>query len=229
MLPPGEMEDGMGDAQRAAGQRDDSTRHGTDLPEACVTEALAIIRDVGIENLSLREVARRLGVSHQAPYRHFPSRDHLLAEVVDRCFRDFDAALGTDSEDGDHDGGNPAEDLAALGRLYLDYAARHPLEYRLMFGARLPDPREHPEMLEKGCAAFDQLRARVARLVGQPVESETVTLEAMFVWSTVHGLASILETEAMAGLGIDATLQRAVSEHVLSRIGRGLGPGAQPV
>jgi AcrR family transcriptional regulator len=223
MLASGEMEEAMGDAQRAARHGDDSTRHGTDLPETCVTEALAIIRDVGIENLSLREVARRLGVSHQAPYRHFPSRDHLLAEVVDRCFRDFDAALGTD-----HDSGDPAADLAALGRLYLDYAARHPLEYRLMFGARLPDPREHPEMLEKGCAAFDQLRARVARLAGRPVDSEAVTLEAMFVWSTVHGLASILETEAMAGLGIDADLQRAVSEHVLSRIGRALAP-SQPV
>jgi AcrR family transcriptional regulator len=94
------MEDGMGDAQRAERHSDDSPRHGTELPEACVTEALAIIRDVGIENLSLREVARRLGVSHQAPYRHFPSRDHLLAEVVDRCFRDFDAALGTGHDTG---------------------------------------------------------------------------------------------------------------------------------
>jgi AcrR family transcriptional regulator len=222
MLAPGEMEAAMGDAQRTVRHSDDSTRHGTDLPEACVTEALAIIRDVGIENLSLREVARRLGVSHQAPYRHFPSRDHLLAEVVDRCFRDFDAALGAG-----HDTGDPAADLAALGRLYLDYAARHPLEYRLMFGARLPDPREHPEMLEKCCAAFDQLRGSVARLIGAPAESDAVALEAMFVWSTVHGLASILETEAMAGLGIDEPVQRAVSEHVLSRIGRGLGAPAQ--
>ena len=57
-----------------------------DLREACVKEALAIIAEGGIDSLSLRDVARRLGVSHQAPYKHFPSRDHILAEVVGRRF-----------------------------------------------------------------------------------------------------------------------------------------------
>ncbi|MCG8692745.1 MAG: TetR/AcrR family transcriptional regulator, partial [Minwuiales bacterium] len=60
-----------------------------DLREACVREALAIIDTSGVEELSLREVARRLGVSHQAPYRHFPSRDHILAEIVTRAFESF--------------------------------------------------------------------------------------------------------------------------------------------
>jgi AcrR family transcriptional regulator len=50
---------------------------------------LAIIDSAGLEQLSLREVARRLYVSHQAPYRHFASRDHLLAEIVARAFEAF--------------------------------------------------------------------------------------------------------------------------------------------
>lgn len=193
-------------------------RQAGDLREACVDEALAIIRDVGIENLSLREVARRLGVSHQAPYRHYPSRDHLLAEIVDRCFRSFDDHL---AEAGVSD--DPRRDLERMGQLYLEYAARFPLEYRLMFGAKLPDPEFHPRMLEKSCASFDQLRSCIARLVGAALDEPIVTMEAMFVWSTIHGLASILETEAMGGLGIDETVQRAVSAHVLGRIDRGLG------
>jgi hypothetical protein len=45
----------------------------------------------------------------------------------------------------------------------------------------------------------------------------------MFVWSAIHGLATILETEAMAGLGIDDALQQAVTDHVLARVERGLG------
>jgi AcrR family transcriptional regulator len=194
-----------------------SARAQTDLSEACVSEALAIIRDVGIENLSLREVARRLGVSHQAPYRHYPSRDHLLAEIVDRCFRSFDAYLARAGESDD-----PRADLERMGRLYLEYAAKFPLEYRLMFGAPLPDPEAHPKMLEKGCGAFDQLRACLARVLGEPVEAPVVTLEAMFVWSTIHGLASIFHTDGMAGLGIDETVQRAVGDHVLGRIERAL-------
>lgn len=195
-------------------------RPQTELREACAIEALKIIQDVGIEDLSLREVARRLGVSHQAPYRHYPSRDHLLAEVVDRCFRDFDAYLAQAGESED-----PRADFEAIGRLYLEYARTHPLEYRLMFGARLPNPDEHPRMLEKGCCAFDQLRNCLARLIGQPVEAPAVTLEAVFAWSAIRGLASIVETEAMARLDIDEAVQRTVSDHVLLRIERALRPG----
>jgi AcrR family transcriptional regulator len=195
-----------------------AARAAPDLREACVHEALAIIRDVGIEGLSLREVARRLGVSHQAPYRHYPSRDHLLAEIVDRCFRSFDAYLARCGATDD-----PVADLHRMGRLYLEYADRFPLEYRLMFGAKLPDVEKHPDMLEKGCGAFDQLRGCLARILRQPAEAPVVTLEAMFVWSTIHGLASILHTDAMAGLGIDAAVQRAVTDHVLGRIDRAIG------
>jgi AcrR family transcriptional regulator len=188
-----------------------------DLGEACVDEAMLIIQDAGIEGLSLREVARRLGVSHQAPYRHYPSRDHLLAEIVDRCFRGFDAFLAEVPATDD-----PRADLRALGLRYLEYARTHPLEYRLMFGARLPNPALHPKMMEKGCGAFDQLRDFLARALKSPAEAPAVVLEAMFVWSTIHGLASILETEAMAGLGIDAAVQQTVTDHVLSRIDRAM-------
>jgi AcrR family transcriptional regulator len=192
-------------------------RQRIDLREACLDEALAVIREGGIETLSLREVARRLGVSHQAPYRHYPSRDHLLAVLVDRVFREFDAHLAQAGETED-----ARADLAAMGRLYLDYALSKPLEYRLMFGAPLPSPQAHPEMLECGCAAFDRLRAAIARILGEGADDEAVTLEAMFVWSTIHGLASILDTEAMAGLGIEPALQEQVERHVLGRIDRAL-------
>jgi AcrR family transcriptional regulator len=189
-----------------------------DLREACVAEALRIIRDVGIEELSLREVARRLGVSHQAPYRHFPSRDHILAEIVDRCFRDFDDALAEVAATDD-----PAADLRAMGERYFRYAAENPLEYRLMFGAKLPKAEQHPAMLDHGCAAYDQLRSVLGRLYAEPPGSPHVTLEAMFVWASMHGIVSIFETDAMSGLGIDAEVQARVAAHVLDRIEAALG------
>jgi AcrR family transcriptional regulator len=195
----------------------DTRRQRIDLGEACLDEALAVIREGGIESLSLREVARRLGVSHQAPYRHYPSRDHLLAVLVDRLFREFDEHLARASETDD-----PRADLGAMGRRYLDYALGKPLEYRLMFGARLPSPEDHPAMLERGCAAFDRLRTTIARILATAVDEPAVRLEAMFVWSTIHGLASILETEAIGGLGIDASLQEQVDRHVLARIDNAL-------
>ncbi len=59
-------------------------------------------------------------------------------------------------------------------------------------------------MLERGCGAFDQLCAVLGRLHAAPPDSPAVTLDAMFVWSTIHGIASIFETDAMGGLGITA-------------------------
>jgi AcrR family transcriptional regulator len=189
------------------------------LREACLCEAMRIIADVGIEDLSLRQVARRLGVSHQAPYRHFPSRDHLLAQVVDRCFRTFAAHLAQAGETDD-----PMADLERMGRLYLEFSRERPLEYRLMFGAKLPNPHDHPEMLERGSGAFDQLRRCLCRIIGLPEDSPQVDLEAMLVWSTIHGLASILETDAICHKGIDTLTEQQVTDHVLGRIKAMLRP-----
>ena len=91
----------------------DVRRTPGDLREACLVEAMAIIEQEGLEKLSLREVARRLGVSHQAPYRHYPSRDHLLVEVMRRCFRDFATFLDDRAKEDD-----PRKDLDVL-RLVL--------------------------------------------------------------------------------------------------------------
>ena len=91
------------------------------LRERCVAEALRVVEHEGVERLSLREIARRLGVSHQAPYKHFASRDHLLAEVVARLFDDFAAWM--DASPGPED---PREALAEMGRRYLAFARERP-------------------------------------------------------------------------------------------------------
>ena len=109
----------------------------TSLPEggvreASVREALAIIEQDGVEKLSLREVARRLGVSHQAPYKYFSTREHLLAEVIGRCFDEFGAQLEA-AASGEADL-EPA--LMAMGDRYLEFAAQRPSAYRLMFSWR---------------------------------------------------------------------------------------------
>gem|GEM_PF-1537080 len=124
-----------------------------DLREACIREALAIIEVGGVESLSLREVARRLGVSHQAPYKHFPDRDHILAEIVRRAFESFATYLDSRPLTGD-----PINDMHEMGMAYLRYARTHPLQYRLMFSTPLPDPAQHPQMMQSARHAFDLLQ-----------------------------------------------------------------------
>lgn len=195
--------------EEALGTAPDGRR---DLGDALVIEALAIIGQRGLEALSLREVARRLGVSHQAPYKHFPSRDHLLAEVVRRCFEGFASTLRQTVPTG-----TPEGDLRALGESYLRFAAAHPLEYRLMFGTPWPKTADAPDLRLYARAAFDVLCDTLRRL-DPSADDRRVTLDALFVWSAMHGLASLRASSAMACLSIPASVAEALSDHTMSRI-----------
>ena len=167
-----------------------------DLKEACVQAAREVIAEQGVEGLSMRDVARKLGISHQAPYRHFESRDHLLAEIMRRCFVDF-----TDHLDRRVGGASPDEDLDSMGHAYLDYAQKKPLEYRLMFGTPWPEPAQHPELIANAVHAFDILRNNLRKTHGDsPEQRARADLDALFIWSTLHGMASISNAHVMRHL-----------------------------
>ncbi len=191
-----------------------------DLREACIAEALAVIERDGVEALSLREVARRLGVSHQAPYKHYPSRDHLLAEVVRRAFAAFAAHLDARPRAKD-----PFDDLHAMGRAYLDYALRHPLQYRLMFGTPLPDAEAHPDMMGDGRHAFGLLKSAIAALDAARPEAARPAdprQDALLVWSMLHGLASIGQCCALQSLRLPRAVMTSMHAHAMARMEEGL-------
>ncbi len=193
------------------------TKH-KNLREACVSEALKIVEEQGLEKLSLREVARRLGVSHQAPYKHFSSRDHILAEVISRTYNGFAEHLeGRPRSDDLH------EDLHNMGVAYLEYALTHPLQYRLMFGTELPDPGAHPDMMKNARYAFSLLRDGVDKLqrhLGRYSDESSTTHDAMFIWSTLHGLAGALQSQAIQTIGLSREELDAAVPEVMERMGR---------
>jgi AcrR family transcriptional regulator len=198
-----------------------SPRRGAapDLRDACIVAARQVIARQGIENLSLRDVARQLGVSHQAPYKHYPSRDHLLAEVMRRCFEGFAAHLDAREHFDD-----PQQDLDSLGRQYIDYALSHPLEYRLMFNTPWPATAEHPGLVRDAVHAFDVLRNVLQRLHGnQASMRERVELDAMFIWSTIHGLVGVMGGSCIDKLNLSPQVMDHMMEHVIQRVSAGLG------
>lgn len=190
-----------------------------ELREACVIAARDVIAEKGVEHLSLRDVARRLGVSHQAPYKHYPSRDHLLAEVMRRCFQKFAAHL-----DGRGQFDDPREDLAALGRQYLSYARDHALEYRLMFDTPWPaESEEHPDLIRDAIHTYDILRKVLRRLHGNsPAMDDRVDLDALYIWSTVHGLAGVMNGNCIDKLNLKPTVLEQSIEHVIQMVELGL-------
>lgn len=191
-----------------------------DVREACVAAARDVIAEHGVEALSLRDVARRLGVSHQAPYKHYPSRDHLLAEVMRRCYEDFARQL-----DARPRFEAPERDLGSLGEAYLRYAAAHPLEYRLMFGTPWPAAADHPDLVREAVHAFDVLRGVLRRMHGSGAgRAARVDLDAMFIWSCMHGVASISHGDVMSQLRLAPKVQGQATAHVMQMISRALAP-----
>ncbi len=188
------------------------------LRDACIVAAQEVIAERGIENLSLREVARKLGVSHQAPYKHYPSRDHLLAEVMRRCFRHFAAHLDARPRHED-----PEQDLESLGLQYLAYAREHPLEYRLMFSTTWPASAERADLANDATHAFDVLRSVLRRMHGDSAEvRELVELDALYIWSTMHGLAGVMNGQCIEQLGLKAKVLKQAVRHTMERMGMGL-------
>ncbi len=194
-----------------------------DLKEACVQAARDVIAEQGIEALSMRDVARKLGISHQAPYRHFESRDHLLAEIMRRCFADFAEHLDrrkSSDENGDH------EDM---GSAYLAYAAQKPLEYRLMFGTPWPEPAQHPELVKYAVHAFDILRnSQRARYDDGPAHYAKADLDALFIWSTLHGMASILQANVMQHLVLAPEVLPRLKADLMGKIDAALEASSLP-
>ena len=177
-----------------------------------------------LSSLSIREVARRLGVSHQAPYKHFDSRDHILAGVVARTYAEFSRHLEARPRSDD-----PQRDLYNMGIAYLSYARDNPLKYRLMFGTPLPEPGRYPDMMEEAHRAFDILRERLSSMPRRPLgdgqnKESDAGRDALFVWSTLHGFASIAASDAVATLGMSGDELARSQARLMQRIGVGLLP-----
>ncbi len=112
----------------------------------------------------------------------------------------------------------------------MSFARAHPTRYRLMFSTPMPNPEKYPEMMEKARMAFGLLEKRLADMPApaMPVGPlQSGKLDALFVWSTVHGLAGLLSSQIMAGLRFTPEEHAAVIGQILARIGLGLGMGGE--
>jgi AcrR family transcriptional regulator len=188
-----------------------------ELKEACLKTARDVITEKGVESLSLRDIARRLEISHQAPYRHFPSKDYLLAEIMCRCFEDFARHLDESAKK------NIEDELEGMGEGYMEYAELKPLEYRLMFGTPWPEPADHPELVRHAVHAFDVLRKNLIKKHGKGLKAKKQSeLEAMFIWSALHGLATIKQSNAMNHLILSSGVQKQSKDYLMKMIDCGL-------
>src|SRR4051812_42489306 len=126
-----------------------TTYHHGDLPPALLKAAGKILEKEGLAGLSLRELARRAGVSHSAPYRHFPDRDALLAALATEGFAQL----------GQHLAAHAGQESAAA---YVRFALDNPQRFRLMFAGQIAYDR-FPQLREQANAAYSELEKQFSQ------------------------------------------------------------------
>ncbi len=168
--------------------------HHGDLRPALITAARTLVEESGVGAVSLRETARRVGVSAPAIYRHFANKDSLLAAVAAEGFRDLGAALAAASR-------SERDPLSAMGMAYVRFALSRRGVFRLMFGPELAKRANFPELTSAADQAFQWLKGGVQARGRAAQDSH---LAAIAPWALVHGLAQLFldgvlpETQAEA-------------------------------
>ncbi len=157
--------------------------HHGNLKAALILAADDIIRVKGIEGFSLREAARRAGVSIGAPAHHFGSAMGLLTEVALLGYDSLGAALNATPPSDD-----PAADLRALALAYVKFALAHSGRFRLMFRPDLID-RDDPRYTAASTQALSGFAAAITRHKGPSADSMAHIFTS---WSTVHGMANLV-------------------------------------
>jgi len=190
--------------------------HHGDLRQALVDAAVEVVAEGKIGSLSMRDIARRVGVSNAAPYHHFKNKLELLSAVAAEGFRLMDAEMERQIEGaGDH----PHSRMRGLGRGYVRFAIAHPAHYRVMFRADLGDVSERSEHEAEGNACFARLMSVASEHTGEPLESRSTRELALMCWTTVHGLASLWNDGALGekfqGVELDDLIDT-VNGHLLT-------------
>jgi AcrR family transcriptional regulator len=168
--------------------RDPNPYHHGDLRAALVESALRILEVEPVEAVTLRRLARETGVTHAAPYHHFPDRRALLGAVATRGFQDLHDAMTAQAGSGD----DPFARLRAAGTAYVTYAVEHPQLFRLMFSGSWKDSTDDPELRQAEARAFDALRRMLAVALPDDYDPSDLAVPARAAWAMVHGTAVLL-------------------------------------
>lgn len=168
-----------------------------------IVAAAALLDTGGQEAVTLRAIAVQVGVSHNAPYRHFRDRSALLAAVAERDFVSLRAAFEHAAQ------ADASGALRTATRAFIDYGLAHPARYRLLFS----DPGLLPErsLREAAFASFETFRHIVARCQSERVlpQCETVALTGL-IYATLHGAIDL----HLGGRASDAKGLGAVTETI---------------
>ncbi len=179
--------------------------HHGDLHQQAHQQALTILREQGDTAISLRALAKELGVSSPALYRHFTDRESLLAELAITGFDALrDRLLSVDQS-------SPREALVNIGLVYIRFAQEEPNLYRLMFGGRVLPKGVHKHLDIAGKGAFSVLESTIARAQQTGyLKAVPLTLMTATAWSLVHGFSQLSIDGHLPGTAAETCLAEGI-------------------
>jgi AcrR family transcriptional regulator len=188
---------------------DDAYHHG-DLRNALLLAARRLLDQGGQDGLSLRELARLAGVSANAPYRHFASRDEILAEVAAQGFVEMSARFDANRTP------DPVDRLVSMCDVYTGYAMEQPAMYRVMFGAEKQALMQFEVLQTAAHACFGRLVAATIAAHGAGDPEDPATLQrATALWALVHGWSRLAIDGVTCFLPADAVAPASVPARVI--------------
>lgn len=191
--------------------------HHGNLAQTLTEAAVQLIAEVGPSGFTLREVARRAGVSHNAPYRHFKDRDDLLAAVAAQGFDELaEEMTGAAAEESDS-----LKRLKLSGLAYVSFALRHPEHFAVMFDGPVSITKNE-RCLEASNRAFSVLLEFVKDCqTAGTLPGGSTRDRALLAWSMVHGIAKLAVAERLPFKSTSRVL--AFAEFVIDQ---SMGPGS---
>ncbi len=201
------------------------TYHHGDLKAALLLAAREVLAKEGVGALSLREVARRAGVTHAAPYRHFADKAALLAAIAAEGFSAL--SRGMEERVAEAKKADALEKLLVSGEAYVAFALEHPDHYRVMLGNQVEDWDTHAALKESSEAAMVFLVQRIvaAQEAGQVRPGDPMGY-ASACWAMTHGLAmGLLDRVFEGGLAVDPKRTRKFVRQALENLVKGLKAG----
>lgn len=188
--------------------------HHGDLRRALIDAALELSMDKGVGSVSFREIARTVGVSQTAPYRHFPDLEHLLAAASEDGLIALRIELARAFDESE--GAAPLERIEGLSRAYVRFSLRHRGHFRMMFGPGSPHPSTTPSLQAAARDTFQLFLSKVSAAWPTPsprgIDARSATLH---LWAVAHGVATLAIDGRAAFLGLDPSSAEQLSSRII--------------
>jgi AcrR family transcriptional regulator len=191
-----------------------------DTKAALLRAAINIAEDDGVGAIGLREAARRAGLTHGAPYRHFDNQQALVAAVAEHGFRLLMAEVQAAQA---NTGTDVLARFHALGVTYLRFALAHPGQFRVMFGA---EAAAEPAVRSAEAAVFALAVNEIAgaQRLGLIAPGDPQEL-ALLAWSTSHGLAVLMIDGLVQWVGLGNIAPERLAKRITALMFNGLAHG----